>query len=303
MLRRTVSSALAILVVAAAISAVPVQTAGGSEDPPGTNSGPPYTYTTELVGQFGFLPLRNKGQLTRTDHGYRFRTGNQRDHIVVSRVDGKLRFVDTGNVDSWRKLSPACHRQRVRVGIAAICPVPSTITVRRPLLIELWPRGGDDFTDTSTLPATFATTVLSDFGDDVSHFGAGPDFFNGFLGRDKVWAGAGNDWIRTGDAHDVVVGGPGNDDIAAADGPETGLVAATVTTGSGVGPETIGCLAMPAQTWSRAAKAPTTPRSTAETAATKTASRSTSPDPISPGWRCLPGEPCRRLTSQAKSAR
>ena len=219
MLRRTVGAALPIL-VAAAISAVPVQSAGASEDPAGTNSGPPYTYTTKLVGQFGFLPLRNKGQLTRTDHGYRFRTGNQRDHLVVSRVDGKLRFVDTGNVDSWRKLSPVCHRQRVRVGIAAVCPVPSTITVRRPLLIELWPRGGDDFTDTSTLPATFATTVLSDFGDDVSHFGAGPDFFNGFLGRDKVWGGAGNDWVRTGDAHDVVLGGPGNDDIVAGDGPD-----------------------------------------------------------------------------------
>jgi serralysin len=219
MLRRTVGAALAIL-VAAAISAVPVQTAGGSEDPPGTNTGPPYTYTTELVGQFGFLPLRNKGQLTKSEHGYRFRTGNQLDHLVVTLVDGKLRFVDSGNVDSWRKLSPACHRQHVRKGIAAVCPVPGTITVRRPLLIELWPRGGNDFTDTSSLPATFATTVLSDSGDDVAHFGAGPDFFNGFLGRDMVWGGAGNDWIRTGDGHDVVLGGAGNDDLVAGDGPD-----------------------------------------------------------------------------------
>ena len=297
MLRRTVSAALAIL-VAAAISAVPVQTAGGSEDPPGTNSGPPYTFTTELVGQFGFLPLRNKGQLTRTEHGYRFRTGNQRDHLVVSRVDGKLRFVDTGNVDSWRKLSPACHRQRVRVGIAAVCPVPSTITVRRPLLIELWPRGGDDFTDTSTLPATFATTVLSDFGDDVSHFGAGPDFFNGSSAMTRSGAAP----ATTGSEPVMLMTSSRVAPATTTSSPgkvPTGLAVATVTTGSGVGPETTGCSAVQAQTWSRAAKAPTKLTSTAETAATKTASPSISPDPTYPGWRSgrrtiqAPGEPAK----------
>src|SRR5262245_51177541 len=123
MLRRTMAVACAAL-VAAAITTVPVETAGGTGGPPGTNTGPPYTYTTELVGQFGFLPLRNKAQLTRTEHGYRLRTGNQLDHIVVTLVDGKLRFVDSGNVDSWRKLSSVCDRKHVKRGVAAVCPVP-----------------------------------------------------------------------------------------------------------------------------------------------------------------------------------
>jgi len=135
-------------------------------------------------------------------------------------VDGGLRFVDTGT-KSFKKVSPACQRKKVRVGVAAVCRVPGSISVRWPLLVEVWPRLGDDFTDASTLPATFAVTVLGDEGHDVARFGAGPDFFNGHSGRDLVWGGAGNDWIRAGLGNDAVEGGPGNDDLVAMQGRDT----------------------------------------------------------------------------------
>ena len=64
-------------------------------------------------------------------------------------------------------------------------------------------------------------TMLSDAGHDTALFGAGPDFFNGFTGRDQVWGGAGNDWIRTGQEADLVYGGPGDDQLVGTDGPDT----------------------------------------------------------------------------------
>ena len=181
------------------------------------NAGPPYDFTTELVGQFPFIPLKDKGMLTRTKLGYLFRTGQQDSHLVVTRVERGLRFADTGT-RSLKKLSPACRRVRVRVGVAAVCRVPGSISVRWPLLVEVWPRLGEDFTDVSSLPATFAVTVLGDAGRDVAHFGAGPDFFNGHTGRDHVWGGAGNDWIRAGHGNDLFHGGRGNDDLVAMPG-------------------------------------------------------------------------------------
>lgn len=215
MLRRTVRIALAVLVTAT-VTALPVRTADGVGGAAGSHAGPPYDFTTELVGQFTFVPLRDKGMITKTEHGYRYRTGGQNSHLVVTLVDRRLRFVDTGTM-SWRKLSPACQRKHVTVGVAAECRVPRSITVRRPLLLEVWPRLGNDFTDTSALPATFAVAVLSDLGNDVAHFGAGWDYFNGFRGRDQVWGGGGNDFIRSGFGNDTVMGGPGNDDVVAGD--------------------------------------------------------------------------------------
>ena len=138
---------------------------------------------------------------------------------MVTLVDGRLRFADTGT-KLFKKLSSACHRKNA-VGVAAVCRIPGGISVRRPLLIEVWPRLGNDYSDTSTLPATFAVTVLGDKGHDVAHFGAGADFFNGFSERDVITGGAGNDWIRSGLDNDTVNGGPGNDDIVAVDGHDT----------------------------------------------------------------------------------
>lgn len=219
MLRRIVCPALAVL-VAAAVAAVTVRTADGSEGPPGSNAGPPYNFTTELMGAYPTLSLKDSVKLTKTELGYRFHTGQQDNRLVVTVVDGGLRFVDTGT-ESFKQLSPACERKKVRVGIAAVCRIPASISVSLPLLVEVWPRLGDDYTDASTLPATFAVTVLGDKGNDVARFGAGPDFFNGYSGRDLVWGGAGNDWIRAGLGNDAVKGGPGNDDVVAVEGRDT----------------------------------------------------------------------------------
>ena len=221
MFRRIACPALAVLATAA-IAAVTVGTAQGNEAPAGSNAGPPYNYTTELMGEGGpALPLKDQVLLTRTALGYSYRTGQQNNHLVVTRVDAGLRFVDTGT-DAYKKpLSSACQRKKVRVGIAAVCRVPDTITVNQPLLIEVWPRLGNDYTNTTALPATFATTVLGDKGHDVARFGAGPDFFNGFSGNDQVYGGGGNDWIRTGLGNDAVEGGAGNDDIVAKEGRDT----------------------------------------------------------------------------------
>lgn len=202
------------------MTALSIGVADGVAARPGSNAGPPYDFRTEIMGGGVVIPLKDKAMLTRTRHGYRFRTGRQHSHLVITRVNAGLRLVDTGT-KSFRRLSPACRRARVRVGIAAVCRVPRSISVRRPLLVEVWPRLGNDFTDASTLPATFAVTVLSDAGHDIARFGAGPDFFNGHSGRDHVWGGAGNDWLRAGLGNDAIEGGPGNDDLVAMQGRDT----------------------------------------------------------------------------------
>jgi serralysin len=192
-------------------------TAAGSHAPAGSHAGPPYHFVTELMGQFKTIPLKDQGMLTTTPHGYRFRTGQQDSHLVITRVNAGLRLVDTGT-KRFKKLTPACTRQKVRRGIAAVCRVPAATSVRRPLLVEVWPRLGNDVTDASTLSARFAVTVLADGGNDVARFGSGRDFFNGHSGRDVVWGGVGNDWIRAGLGDDVVQGGPGNDYIVGMEG-------------------------------------------------------------------------------------
>ena len=92
MFRRIACPALAVLATAA-IAAVTVGTAQGNEAPAGSNAGPPYNYVTELMGEGGpALPLKDQVLLTRTEHGYSYRTGQQNNHLVVTRVDGAYTF-------------------------------------------------------------------------------------------------------------------------------------------------------------------------------------------------------------------
>lgn len=216
MLRRLVAVAVAVLVAAAVTAGTPGSNAATSAP----DAGPPYDFTTALMGQFTFVPLKNAATLTRTDHGYRYSAGQQDSHLVVTRVKRGLRFRDTGTRE-LRRLSGACWQQKVRVGIAAVCRVPATLTESQPLLVEVWPRLGNDFTDASSLPATYAVSVLADAGRDIALLGAGPDFFNGHSGRDRVRGGAGNDWIRTGLGNDTVWAGPGNDRLVGMEGADT----------------------------------------------------------------------------------
>jgi Ca2+-binding RTX toxin-like protein len=209
-------AAAALVAVAASSGTVSVGSVGtGTDLRAAANirdlAGPPYEFTTALVdGRQVGKPLTGVAVIDRTEHGYVYRAGSQDNHLVVTRVKGGLRFADSGT-PRFKGLAAQCRKARARRGVAAVCAVPSGISTRQPLLVEVWPRIGNDFLDTSRLSAQFSVTMLGDLGDDEARFGPGSDFFNGHTGRDRVSGGGGDDWIRTGDDADVVWGGPGND--------------------------------------------------------------------------------------------
>jgi serralysin len=219
-LRTSMRPALAVL-VAAALAATTLLTtvsADARTADAAMNAGPPYEYTTELMGQFGTpIPLKDKAMLTRTKHGYLYRAGQQDSHLVIKQVERGLRFHDRGTKE-WRELGRACKKRRVKRGVAAVCRIPSGISRRQPLLVEVWPRLGDDYLDAHTLSAKFSLTMLGDEGNDTARLGAGRDFFNGHSGRDRVWGGKGADWIRAGLGNDLVYAGPGTDRVVGMEG-------------------------------------------------------------------------------------
>jgi serralysin len=174
--------------------------------------GPQWPHDTILNGQYTLIPLKNKAMITREEYGYRFRAGQQDSRLVVTPVPGGLRFHDKGTRE-WRSLVATCRAVPVKVGVAAECSVPATTTLSNPMLIEIWPRLGDDHVNTTKLPAEFQVAALVDAGRDVVRLGAGDDFVNGAFDDDKVWGGGGDDWIRTGPGADFIQGGPGNDRV------------------------------------------------------------------------------------------
>jgi len=217
MLGRPLSLTLALLIGATMSSGLAPSTLAAQTDPA---AGPPCDFQTELLAGDA-VPLKDAAIISRTACGYRYRAGQQNSHLVVTLVKDGLRFVDT-RTSRFDRLTPDCRKLRhLKRGVAAVCRVPDGFSEAWPLLIEVWPRLGNDYVDGSTLPATFAMTVLSDAGNDVAHLGAGPDFFNGASGRDRVWGGAGDDWLRTGDDSDHVWGGAGDDYLVGVDGPDT----------------------------------------------------------------------------------
>jgi Ca2+-binding RTX toxin-like protein len=172
------------------------------------------------MGESGYvIPLKNKAMLTRTALGYLYRAGQQDSHLVITLDDAGLHFADTGTKELV-KLAGSCTRTSAKKGIAAVCKVPPTVSELLPLLVEIWPRLGDDYTDGSSLPDTVALTMLADEGDDVALFGAGPDFFNGHMGHDRVVGGGGNDWIRAGLGDDSVYGDAGDDLVIGMEGDD-----------------------------------------------------------------------------------
>jgi serralysin len=210
--RLSARRALAVLVGSAVIAG-----SAGSQLAQGeTRAGPPYAFTTEIMTN-DVIPLKNAAMIRRTLHGYVYMSGQQDNHLVVKTVKGGVRFADTGT-PRWKSLPLACRKKAVRTGIAAVCRIPAHVSVSRPLLLEVWPRLGDDYVDGSGLPATIAMSVLGDAGNDVVRLGAGPDFFNGAAGNDKVWGGAGDDWLRAGKGNDRIRGGPGDDDLVGVEG-------------------------------------------------------------------------------------
>lgn len=179
--------------------------------------GPMYPHDTVLNGQYKLIPLKNQAMITREEHGYRVRGGQQDNHLVVTHTPGSLRFHDAGTRE-WKSIAAGCQEVRVDKGVAAVCPVPGDVTEHQPMLIEIWPRLGDDHVDTSSLGAQFQVAALVDDGRDTVLLGAGDDFVNGAMKRDVVRGGAGDDWIRTGIGPDDIDGGPGDDKLVGAGG-------------------------------------------------------------------------------------
>lgn len=172
-------------------------------------------YSPPLVlwsGDSGAGFLVNAAVLNRTDGGYRWIAGKQDTHLTVTQLaDGRLLFVDTGTQE-LRDIPATCARKAVSKGVAAVCRIPTAFQATD-MFLEVWPRLGNDFVDTSTLPAKFRTYALVDWGNDTVHLGAGDDFVNGAKGLDRISGGGGDDWIRTGPGNDVVWGDDGNDKL------------------------------------------------------------------------------------------
>lgn len=155
--------------------------------------------------------------LKRKDGGYYYGSWGQNNRVTVTLVDGRLRFRDPRPV-RWDDMARGCRRQQVRRGVAATCRVPNSVTPANPMPVELELRLGDDYVDTTSLGAEFSLIVLADQGRDEIHLGAGDDFVNGFLHRDRVWGGAGDDFIRGGEGPDILHGEAGNDELVGLQG-------------------------------------------------------------------------------------
>ena len=173
-----------------------------------------YRPPTELMGKGGpVTPLKNAAMIVRTEGGYRYIAGQQNSHLTVTKTRGKLRYVDTGTAQ-LRAIPGSCSRRSVSRGIAAVCSIPARFPRGR-MLLEVWPRLGNDFVNGSGLSARFRLWVLADAGIDTVYGGDGNDFVNGAQDHDTVWGGAGNDWIRGGTGRDKVRGGTGADRLVA----------------------------------------------------------------------------------------
>ena len=219
MLRRTPSRVAALITGLVAVSAPVAGTLPAhAAAPPGY--GPQWPYTEVLYGEPNFISLPDASMITKTEHGYLYRSGQQDSDLVVTEVEGGLRFRDRGTKE-WKQLAGGCERRKVADGIAAVCKVPEGIGAENHLLLEIWPRLGDDHVDTSSLSAVNDVAVLADAGVDVVTTGPGNDFINGAQDDDTVAGGRGSDWIRTGIGADRIWGGRGGDYLVGADQDDT----------------------------------------------------------------------------------
>lgn len=144
--------------------------------------------------------------------GYYYDAGQQNTHLVVTLVNGRLRFTDT-HTNVLRAKPDGCDRKRADRGLVVTCRVPRGVGPRHPLTVKVFTRLGNDYVDTSALPAAFELYGLADRGRDVFKGGAGDDFINGAQNRDRVWGGTGHDWLRGNLGNDDIYGGPGRDRI------------------------------------------------------------------------------------------
>jgi len=181
--------------------------------------GPHFPYV-QSIGIGGVVPLKNASLINRTPNGWLYRSGQQNSNLTVTQTDGRLQFVDTGT-QTWKWLPKACHAIDVPQGVAASCPVAARFTQAEPMLVEIWPRLGDDTIDTSALSSLFDVSILGDRGNEIVYLGAGNNFVNGAQDNDTVYGGDGNDWIRTATGDDYIDGGGGNDYLVGVDNDDT----------------------------------------------------------------------------------
>jgi len=158
--------------------------------------------------------------ITRIKNGYYYDAGQQDTQLTVTRVAGGVRFADT-RTDVIRSKPDSCRKKPAQVGSVVVCRVGNSVSARRPMTVKVFTRLGDDYINTTALPAAFELYMLADAGRDVVRAGAGDDFINGAQQRDRVWGGAGNDWIRTGLGNDYISGGPGRDRLVGVEGDDT----------------------------------------------------------------------------------
>ena len=106
----TALSALAALAAVSGTSLTAGPAAGKGTPPYGAGTaGPPYDYATELMGSgYTLIPLPDQAMITRTEHGYLFRAGQQDTHLVVTLTDEGLLFEDTGTA-RFKRIARACH--------------------------------------------------------------------------------------------------------------------------------------------------------------------------------------------------
>jgi Ca2+-binding RTX toxin-like protein len=171
-----------------------------------------------LIG--GVTPLKDGAIINRTEHGFLYRAGQQDNNVTISEVGGRLNFADTATT-AWKWLPRVCKPLDVSKGIAASCRVADKFTLDEPMLVEVWPRLGNDTLDASALPELFDVAFLGDRGDDVAYFGAGDDFFNGAQDEDRAYGGPGGDWLRMGLNDDYIDGGADGDYLVGVDGNDT----------------------------------------------------------------------------------
>lgn len=205
--------------VALILAALVAVTGAALATPDGAAAGPGASERSDL-GQVQARRFERWATITKSSLGYYYDAGQQNTRLVVTEVKGGLRYADR-RTDVLRKKPDACHRRSAKVGIVVVCRVSRDVSPRNPLRVKVFTRLGDDYVDTSALPARFYLYGLADQGEDTFIGGKGDDFINGAPGRNYVNGGPGDDLVRGGENHDVVIGGPGNDKVIGLHGPDT----------------------------------------------------------------------------------
>ena len=223
--RRPATLLLAVIVVAT--SGVLLASTAGAVAPTGSpvvarSAASPVEVQQREAQQVEAQRFERWATITRIPLGYYYDAGQQNTHLVVTEVEGGLRYADrrTDVLRDKRRMPDSCDRKPSKVGLVVVCGVPNDVSARNPFRVKVFTRLGDDYVDTSALRAGFRLYGLADQGNDTFFGGDGNDFVNGAPGIDRVRGGAGHDLLRGGQQHDVVFGGPGKDKLSGLDGPD-----------------------------------------------------------------------------------